>query len=122
MGFRKHEITERDNVNPFDTSLGIVVWTYIFFCFKSNTVFPFTKLLTVDGAWSEWSQWTDCNTTCDNGTRSRSRECDNPAPNGGGIDCIGSSVQTELCETGIDRERNFIPQAIYFVRTLTLTL
>ncbi|KAI6650257.1 Thrombospondin-2-like [Oopsacas minuta] len=51
------------------------------------------------GAWSDWTQWTDCSLTCDRGFRDRTRECDNPAPLNGGLDCPNYSEEVEECNT-----------------------
>lgn len=47
--------------------------------------------LTVDGAWTDWSQWGSCSKTCGGGRRSRARTCDNPKPANGGKECVGDS-------------------------------
>ncbi|XP_074858910.1 LOW QUALITY PROTEIN: complement component C8 alpha chain [Carettochelys insculpta] len=46
-----------------------------------------------NGSWSCWSPWTPCQS----GTKRRTRQCDNPAPQNGGNWCVGKSVQTETC-------------------------
>ena len=50
-----------------------------------------------DGGWSTWTQWTDCSTSCDNGTQTRKRECDNPTPAYGGRNCSGEKNETRGC-------------------------
>ncbi|XP_062850535.1 complement component C8 alpha chain [Trichomycterus rosablanca] len=45
------------------------------------------------GAWSCWSSWS----ACVSGTRTQSRECNNPAPNNDGLQCLGKSVQRKHC-------------------------
>jgi len=46
-----------------------------------------------------WSQWSECSVTCGGGTRTRTRNCTNPEPMGGGKDCtdIGEPVQEQEC-------------------------
>ncbi|XP_053404440.1 SCO-spondin-like [Mercenaria mercenaria] len=51
----------------------------------------------VDGNWAEWSPWSQCDVTCENGTQSRRRTCTNPAPADGGLDCVGQSVESKTC-------------------------
>ncbi|KAM9718646.1 complement component C8 alpha chain [Menidia menidia] len=46
-----------------------------------------------DGSWSCWGSWSSCSS----GRKTRSRSCDNPAPDGGGITCLGSPTQTQRC-------------------------
>ena len=51
----------------------------------------------VDGNWGEWSPWTKCDKPCGRGSQSRSRKCNNPAPQGGGRPCSGSSSEKRHC-------------------------
>ncbi|KAF0880856.1 CO7 protein, partial [Crocuta crocuta] len=48
----------------------------------------------VDGGWSCWSSWGPCV----QGKKSRSRECNNPPPSGGGQSCIGEPTESKQCE------------------------
>ncbi|XP_057313086.1 SCO-spondin-like isoform X2 [Hydractinia symbiolongicarpus] len=50
----------------------------------------------VHGGWSEWSNYTACSQTCDNGTYSRNRTCNNPAPAFNGSECLDSTNTTML--------------------------
>ncbi|NXT81324.1 CO8A protein, partial [Zapornia atra] len=45
------------------------------------------------GRWSCWSHWAPCQS----GTTRRSRQCNNPAPQGGGEPCVGRDLQTKAC-------------------------
>ncbi|WAR08201.1 ECT-like protein [Mya arenaria] len=51
----------------------------------------------IDGSWSVWGSWGRCDVTCGNGTKSRVRSCNNPAPAHGGDDCQGAKEQTSTC-------------------------
>ncbi|XP_037642817.1 complement component C8 alpha chain [Sebastes umbrosus] len=46
-----------------------------------------------DGSWSCWGTWS----SCASGRKTRTRTCDNPAPEGGGTICLGSSSQNQRC-------------------------
>ena len=59
----------------------------------------YTELFVVDGGWSNWTLWTSCTVPCGEGTRERSRECNNPPPQYGGNDCEGSSSETCFCNS-----------------------
>ena len=56
---------------------------------------------TVDGKYTEWTNWTDCSMTCGGGTQGRTRTCTNPAPANGGRDCKdqGEALETRECNT-----------------------
>ncbi|XP_052240654.1 coadhesin-like [Dreissena polymorpha] len=51
----------------------------------------------VDGNWAEWSSWSTCSVTCDNGTNTRTRTCSNPSPSNGGLNCNGSAIDSKVC-------------------------
>lgn len=55
----------------------------------------FLCLPLVDGSWNEWSAWSQCSTTCSNGTTQRTRECNGPSY--GGSECHGSWKETANC-------------------------
>uniref|UniRef100_A0A8C0SEE8 Complement component C6 n=2 Tax=Canis lupus familiaris TaxID=9615 RepID=A0A8C0SEE8_CANLF len=55
---------------------------------------PDYKSNAVDGNWSCWSSWSTCDATY---KRSRTRECNNPAPQQGGKPCEGEQRQEEDC-------------------------
>jgi hypothetical protein len=40
----------------------------------------------------DWSNWAECNTTCDEGVQNRSRVCENEAAG-----CLGEPIQTKPC-------------------------
>lgn len=79
------------NNGPCITS-GIVTAAQLFKQMLSD-LFSFV----VDGGWTEWSDATTCSVTCGNGEKEQIRYCANPAPQGTGMDCIGSSEQTTAC-------------------------
>ena len=53
----------------------------------------------MNGNYSEWSEFTECSTTCEGGQRRRSRTCTNPPPRHGGKDCkdLGRDVEYIDC-------------------------
>ena len=87
------------------------IWPPLWWCFKSNSclkkkelnesssflnlTFLF-KIIKVDGNWSSWSNWTQCDESS-NGNHTRSRSCSNPEPQYGGENCIGVNVETKYC-------------------------
>lgn len=67
-------------------------------CYTEINLYIFMYVLScivVHGIWNPWSEWTECSTTCENGTRSRNRTCDGPFF--GGDECAGSAIDIEDC-------------------------
>ena len=64
---------------------------------KHLTVRLKRRILSVDGGYSVWSDWSECSATCGGGTQSRYRTCTNPAPAYGGADCSGPASETRTC-------------------------
>jgi len=52
----------------------------------------------LDGGWSEYSEWSDCSSECGPGIQTRERTCTEPEPLGAGKDCVGESTETKTCE------------------------
>eukprot|EP00794_Sanderia_malayensis_P016218 gene16218-17851_t len=51
----------------------------------------------MNGHWGKWGSWGGCSNSCNKGTRSRYRSCNNPTPSNGGKACPDSSSQTMIC-------------------------
>ena len=62
-----------------------------------NSFFSYFREASVDGSWGSWSSWSHCTQSCGEGTRSRSRLCDSPAPARGGEDCPGEPSENRAC-------------------------
>ena len=54
----------------------------------------------MDGGWGAWQSWSECSRSCGGGIRRSVRECDNPAPSGGGLYCTGDRRRYQSCNTG----------------------
>jgi hypothetical protein len=53
----------------------------------------------INGGYSAWGGWSECSVSCGVGTRSRSRKCNNPVPENGGIGCdvLGPETDYQQC-------------------------
>ncbi|XP_063692586.1 SCO-spondin-like isoform X2 [Bolinopsis microptera] len=51
----------------------------------------------VDGGYSDFGDWSECSAECDGGNRTRTRQCNNPAPAHGGAECEGEESEIEIC-------------------------
>ena len=56
-------------------------------------------LISVNGGYSDFGDWSECSAECEGGTQTRTRTCTNPAPAHGGADCVGESSETRNCNT-----------------------
>uniref|UniRef100_A0A3P9LNY6 ADAM metallopeptidase with thrombospondin type 1 motif, 13 n=1 Tax=Oryzias latipes TaxID=8090 RepID=A0A3P9LNY6_ORYLA len=68
-------------------------------CLKGRCVSPgdLGSSAVVHGSWSSWSDFSSCSRTCGGGVTLRTRQCNNPRPAFGGVDCKGPNIQAELC-------------------------
>ena len=44
------------------------------------------------GGYTAWSEWSVCNITCGGGKQQRKRDCTNPLPAHGGLNCTEQSL------------------------------
>lgn len=51
-------------------------------------------MFTVDGKWSEWSEYGFCTVTCGGGVQKRTRKC---SSRNGGKECEGDAEMTRAC-------------------------
>ena len=55
--------------------------------------------------WQTWGAWSDCSATCDGGTRTRSRACDDAFPD---FPCEGDSEESAGCNGNLCGEFDFL--------------
>ena len=53
----------------------------------------------MDGEWSGWTPYTTCSKECGGGSQERTRVCDNPKPQHGGMECSGIRREQQKCNT-----------------------
>ena len=58
-----------------------------------------TNIDPVNGGWSTWSTFGECDKTCGRGLQTRKRTCSNPPPDKGGSDCKGPGMESQTCNT-----------------------
>jgi len=51
----------------------------------------------VNGGFSPWSIFSKCSTNCGEGTKKRTRRCNNPEPANGGKKCDGAVLDQQKC-------------------------
>lgn len=54
--------------------------------------------VSVDGNWNTWTDWSTCSVTCENGTQTRTRVCDDPVPQYNGSYCAGNDTDVIVCQ------------------------
>eukprot|EP00794_Sanderia_malayensis_P004811 gene4811-5441_t len=52
----------------------------------------------VNGNWGHWGTWSACPVTCGEATQHRKRECTDPKPKYGGLDCQGNLTSSQTCK------------------------
>ena len=60
-------------------------------------------LVAVNGDWGLWSSWSACSSSCGGGMKHRSRKCNNPIPQNGGLECGGPLAEEQICNSFICR-------------------
>lgn len=55
------------------------------------------EIAMVNGGWGSWNSWAPCSETCGNGTQKRTRVCNDPEPDNGGLECPGNSTEFKTC-------------------------
>ena len=55
----------------------------------------YESFVSVDGIWEEWTEWSGCSVTCNNGTQVRNRTCNGPFY--GGEPCPGEADEVKDC-------------------------
>ena len=55
------------------------------------------QMLEIPGTWAGWEEWSSCSKSCNEGTRTRTRECVPLYPELGSGSCSGSDITAESC-------------------------
>ena len=55
----------------------------------------------IDGGYSDWSKFSECNVSCGRGVKIRKRSCNSPEPRNGGENCsgLGPAMESEACNS-----------------------
>ena len=64
---------------------------------NGNILFSMNSL--ADGGWGSWTLWHSCSFSCGAGVSKRTRACDNPAPDHGGLSCALPGAESRDCNT-----------------------
>ncbi|KAM8967216.1 LOW QUALITY PROTEIN: SCO-spondin-like [Pelodytes ibericus] len=67
-------------------------------CTNASLLCTADPLCVLDGGWGPWRSLSPCSVTCGEGIQTRSRKCDNPAPQNGGRPCQGDQQQNRTCQ------------------------
>ena len=61
-------------------------------------VYIYGMYITVDGGYSEWGEWTDCNNNCQSNDSLliRTKTCDSPSADLGGVNCSSYTLTQEV--------------------------
>ncbi|XP_052061895.1 protein crumbs homolog 1-like [Mytilus californianus] len=67
----------------------------------SNCTGTFCETQIVHGKWGSWLGWSECSQSCNGGTQYRARYCDDPAPELYGLECSGTNMSSQACNTDL---------------------
>jgi len=66
--------------------------------FSSSFILLFPLFFLVNGGFSQWSSFSACSKTCDDGVQVRTRSCTKPRPAHGGRKCVGAVKISKSCK------------------------
>ncbi len=89
---------ERENKGKEKKEMHLIPKWLHSFIFHQISLYPNTVAVAVDGQWGDWGPWGLCAGNCGEGTQTRSRQCDSPAPEHGGEYCQGDPTETQSCQ------------------------
>lgn len=77
----------------------VLVYYYYYHCCCCFCLLLLLYILqcTVDGQWTNWTEWSVCDKTCGTGHSVRIRRCANPPPLYHGKPCEGTDIETQSC-------------------------
>lgn len=88
---------------------GSVIQVADFEALAENLRVILKEVCVINGGYTAWSTWSECSATCGDGFKTRSRNCTNPEPAGGGKNCDDIGLPDEqkecdlpACEVSID--------------------
>ena len=58
---------------------------------------PRLIFLAIDGYYTKWSAWSECNVTCGGGSQTRTRGCTNPQYGGKNCSDLAPAIETQDC-------------------------
>ena len=72
------------------------------------------RCIAENGVWNEWGEFGSCSGTCGGGSGQyvRARNCDNPPPSDGGLDCPGNATDIAGCTNDSPCSGNANPKVL----------
>ena len=116
---------ERKEKRSDPTSVNIL--TFTIYPLSKSTGMPFAStyfihfyrnfLISVDGKWSKWDEWSACSALCGPGTQLRTRTCTDPIPAHEGKPCAGDPNQTQACQVKECPSNNIFSLSLWAIGT-----
>uniref|UniRef100_A0A4W5MGN4 ADAM metallopeptidase with thrombospondin type 1 motif 20 n=1 Tax=Hucho hucho TaxID=62062 RepID=A0A4W5MGN4_9TELE len=93
-------VTESTNLKGCPHTFVYIVYSFSMqHCRHGKCVNKELDLRPVHGEWGPWGPYSVCSRTCGGGTRSTSRDCNNPEPRNRGKFCVGRRMKFRSCNT-----------------------